>query len=94
MKKLIFDTSDELINWLNNQDLVKYDVGLGLNGRRDKDGWEMFPYQISGYLFEKDNPVNICCPFTVMEAYSKGDKRGIKRIRNAIAKEWKDAYHD
>ena len=82
-----FNTSEELIKWLTQQDLVKYDVGLGLNGKRGKDGWEMFPYRISGYLFEKDNPVNICHPFKVTkEVFSKGDNTGIKRIRNAIAK--------
>ena len=76
-----FDTTNDLMNWLKRQDLIKYDVGLGLNGKRDKGGWECFPYRVSGYLFEKDNPVNMGSPFIVIRELYNKDSRIIKHLR-------------
>lgn len=84
MKTIKIKDTQELISYLRNQDLSKYGVSLGLKGERDCEGYECYPYRIEGHLYNRET-FKFEKHFKVtQQVFNRGDKRGIKRIREEV----------
>lgn len=78
----------ELIQYLKTQDLHTNGVGLGVNGKTLKDGYLTSPYEISGYLYDKETlsfPVGERFKINIKWGNKEDAENSIKRIRQAIS---------
>lgn len=84
---IIFNGEYELIEYLKEQDLTLYGVSLAPKGKFLKDGWEVGPYHVDGYLYEKETmsfPVGSRFQVNIGWSEKEACWKSIKRIREAI----------
>lgn len=84
---LEFKGEYDLIEYLKTQDLNTNGVGLGVTGKKLLDGYLTSPYEISGYLYDKETlsfPIGERFKIKALWGNREDAERSIKRIREAV----------
>jgi hypothetical protein len=82
----VFDGEYECISWLQTQDLKANGIGLGVQGKKLKDGYLCGPWYVTGYLYDKETlhfPVGERFKINIDWINKEDAEKQIERIREA-----------